>query len=329
MKYVFIIHSHTTFLTAMGVRDFLKIDNEDVIFLYSRNYSNSLIQPRCKIIDVNDLISKQSQLWSNNKRKILIREIDEMIDHVIKDNYILYTPHFGMPFAQVLYTNKKCMKGAYIQEGGITFHNAYITHLNILQKIRCFVAAKIYRRSNRVWSTYGWYMPNSLYKQKTIDSYATSNDFFKYLPSINHIIKWPSVDIDFSYRKDANFFIFDGFIKHDVIEPEFYFEKCKQLIEKFAKPFNYIKFHPVQSNMERDYIVSYFAHASVKYEIMNDSIPFECVLSTMKGLTITGFGSSLLFFARDLGHKVNCMDKWLQESPKYIKYKTHCGFEDF
>ena len=43
MKHIFLIHSHTLFLTAMGVLDFLKIDKEAVVFLYSWHYSNSLI----------------------------------------------------------------------------------------------------------------------------------------------------------------------------------------------------------------------------------------------------------------------------------------------
>ena len=329
MKHVFIIHSHTTFLTATGVIDFLHLQEDDVVFLYSRNYSNTLFKLYCQTIDTTEIVNKQALLWNNKEREKLITEIDKLIDDTISDRYILYAPHFAMTFAQVLYTNKKCIKGAYIQEGGVAFRKAYITHLNLLQKIRRFVADKLYRRSRRIWSTYGWYMPNSLYKQKNIDSYAISDDFFKYLPSINHIIKWPRFNLSLPYKKNANFFIFDGFVKNGLIEQDFYIEKCRQLIEKFALPFNYIKFHPAQSEGERDCIISYFTHINVKYEILSDSIPFECVLSSMKGLTITGFGSSLLFFARDLGHTVHCMDKRLHDSPMYIRYKTRSGFEDF
>jgi hypothetical protein len=329
MKHVFIIHSHTTFMTSMGVINLLGLPVRDIIFFFSRNYNNSLFDLHCKIVDTTEIVNQQNLLWKNSKRLKIINEIDKLVENFIGDKYVLYAPHFAMPFAQVLYTNTKCVKGAYIQEGGVIFRKVYITHLNLLQKIRRFVADKLYRHCNRIWSTYGWYMPNCLYKQKTIDSYAISDRFFKYLPSTNHVVKWPPLNINFQYKKNAIFFIFDGFIKNGLIEPDFYFEKCKQLIEKFAAPLNYIKFHPAQSTVERNKIVSFFKNIDVEYEIINDSIPFEIVLSTMRGLTIAGFGSSLLFFARDLGHTVLCMDKWLHDSSMYMRYKERCGFDDF
>lgn len=329
IQHVFIIHSHTTFLTAMGVLDYMKINIKDVVFLYSRNYSNSLATPRCKIINTTDLVDKQELLWNNRRRKEIIREIDQIINNAIIDKYILYAPHFAMPFAQVLYTHKKCIKAAYIQEGGMIYRKAIVTHLPFLKTIRCFITDKGYRHTNRIWSAYGWYMPGKLYKQRDLDSYAISDDVFKYLPSNNHVIKWPHFDIPLPIKDYAHVFVFDGFVKNHLIEQDFYLKKCKELVDKFAQEFSYIKFHPAQSQDERDEIKSYFNLLGKKYKVLDNSVPFEIILSSVNGLSVIGFGSSLLYFARDMGHTVHCMDKWLQESPLYMNYKNHYGLDDF
>lgn len=329
LQHVFIIHSHTTFLTSMGVLDFIKANKKDIVFLYSRHYNNSLINPECKTIDITDLTDKQDQLWNNKKRNSLIKEIDRLIDNVVKDNFILYTPHFAMPFAQVLYTHKKCTKAAYIQEGGMTYRKAFITHLSFLKRIRYFIIDKLYRRTNRLWSTYGWYMSGSLYKQKDLDSYAISDDVFKYLPSTNHLIKWPRIEVPLVLKNNANIFVFDGFVKNGLIEQGFYLNNCKRLIRKFAQQDNYIKFHPAQSQEECNTIKSYFDQQGCKYEVLDNSVPFEIILSSKTNLSVIGFGSSLLYFARDLGHTVYCMDKWLEDSSLYLQYKTRYGLDDF
>lgn len=329
IQHVFLIHSHTLFLTAMGVIDLMKVDRKDVVFLYSRHYNNTLIEPGCKVIDVTNLVDKQNDLWNNKKRKSLIKDIDKLIDNIVEDKFILYSPHFAMSFAQVLYTNNKCLKAAYIQEGGMVFRKVFITHLPFWKRIRCFITDKLYRHTNRIWSTYGWYMPGCLYKQKNIDSYAISEEFFRYLPSTNHIIKWPHINISLTLKDNATIFIFDGFVKNGVVEPEFYLEKCKKLIHKFAQENNYIKFHPAQSQDECKSIATYFEQQGCKYEILDNSTPFEIILTSTTGLTVIGFGSSLLYFARDLGHTVHCMDKWLQNSYLYMQYKNSHGLEDF
>ncbi len=313
----------------MGVLDYLNLDRKEVVLLYSRHYSNSLIDPMCRTIDVTDLVDQQDQLYNNRKRKGLINKIDKLIDNVVESQFVLYTPHFAMSFAQVLYTHKKCVEAAYIQEGGMIYRNTIITHLPILKRIWCFVVDNLYRHTNRVWSAYGWYMPGKLYKQKDLDSYAISNVFFKYLPSTNHIIKWPHINIPLTVKDNANVFVFDGFTKNGLIEQGFYLDKCKELIKMFAQSYNYIKFHPAQSKEECNTIKLYFDMQGREYTILDNSIPFEIILASTSGLSVIGFGSSLLYFARDLGHTVHCMDRWLQGSPLYIQYKNAFGLDDF
>ena len=130
-------------------------------------------------------------------------------------------------------------------------------------------------------------------------------------------------------KDNANVFVFDGFTTNGFIEQAFYLNKCKELISKFAQQVNYIKFHPAQSSDECNTIKSYFSKQGCKYEILDNSIPFEIILASTSNLVINGFGSSLLYFARNFGHTVHCMDKWLEDSPLYMQYKTRFGLDDF
>ena len=54
MKHVFLIHSHTVFLTAIGVIRRLSLKVDDIIFVYFRNYNNSIIPISYLIIRLDE-----------------------------------------------------------------------------------------------------------------------------------------------------------------------------------------------------------------------------------------------------------------------------------
>ena len=53
MKHLFVIHSHTSFLTAMGTIEYLNLKEEDVGIAWSRNYHNILYNSNYKSEDIN------------------------------------------------------------------------------------------------------------------------------------------------------------------------------------------------------------------------------------------------------------------------------------
>ena len=53
MKHLFVINSHTTCMTALGVIDYLHLNKDDIIFVLVRNYKNILIQGKYKEIDMS------------------------------------------------------------------------------------------------------------------------------------------------------------------------------------------------------------------------------------------------------------------------------------
>lgn len=329
MKHVFIINSHTTFLTAAGCVDFLKLSPPDILFIYVRNYKNSIMKCNWETVDLSQIFADYPapRIWRERKlRTNFIRIIDEFVSSTIKSNYKLYAPHYGHPFFQAFYSNQRCVYGNYIQEGGIPFKNTYIVKPTIKQKVLYWAINSIYLRTKRVWMPHEWYYKGILYKQKKIDSFATSNSFFHYLPSNNHIVTWPKTSVNVDIKDNSTIFIFDGFVSNHLVESQYYLDCCKKMIEEDSEAMNYLRFHPAQSNNERQKIISFFKKLGKDYEVMDSSIPFETIISNCSSLKITGLGSSLLFFARDFGHTVLCHDRWLMRSQLYKRYKKVSGF---
>lgn len=329
MKNVFLINSHTTFLSTLGVVDSLQLNADDIIFVYLRDYKNRFFKVDYKSFDISYLFYNYPphDIWRNRRmQQSLLKEVDEFIEDSIGELYYLYAPHYSHPIFQMFYTHDFCQKGAYVQEGGVPFKDAYLVNPTIIERIKFWLINRLLVSSKRFQYPNSWYYKNRLYKQKSIDSYATSDAFFEYLPSNNHIIMWPRLELDINIQNERPFFIFDGFVKNRKIESDFYLQKCKKLIQREANISNYIKFHPAQSVEERNTILGFFNDNNSSYEIFSDDIPIELVIASCRGLKFIGFGSSLLFYARDFGHDVVCVDKWLADSPLYMKYKKRSGF---
>ena len=323
MKHVFIIHSHTLFLTAIGTIESLSLEDNKIIFLYARNYKNDIFTVPYKIIDISNLYRSfqvgNKLFWNRKFRKTKIKEVDSFIKLQICEKYIFYAPHYAFPLFQVFYTNVLCESGCYLQEGGIPFKKAYSIEFSILKKIYYFIMNYVIIRDGRVVLPNKWYIKGFLSKQKKVLAFSISKDFFRYLPAEIHIVSWPKIQQNLGFSSLYPFFIFDGYVNNHRIERDVYLNKCKDLIEKESKEMNYIKFHPVQDIKEREEILSFFPSGK-SFQIINDGIPFEIILLSYGNIVVIGFDSSLLYFARDLGHTVRSYRDWLLVSTKFQEY---------
>lgn len=325
MKHVFLVNSHTTFFSAVGVVNYMGLNEDDVIYLTHRNYRNSVIETCSLFIDFEYyFLHCDSSIYNRSlkEKKQIIRSVDCFIDEKIGDFFHLYGPHLGNPVYQILYTNTKCLSFSYVQEGAIIYNSAFITDMPKWRFILHKYKQMLIYGTNRIWNS-GYYMNGRLFKNKELHSFALNDDIYKNLPSINHIISWPTVDMDFQIKENSVFFILDGFIKNGMVEPELYLSKVNDMVRKYAGDYNYLKFHPNEVKTEREAIVSFFTDLGLKYEVIEDSVPFELFLTGSKKLNVVGIGSSLLYFARDLGHNSICLIKWLKDSELYSKYKKN------
>ena len=330
MKHLFFVNSHTSFLSSVGTVNYLQLHADDVVFFAARHYKNSLLEVDWSIFDISDVFAQYTdhEIWRNRTiRQIFQKNMDNLIKTYIHDQYKLYCSHYAHPGIQMLYTNPNCVEGSYVQEGGVPFKTTFVTKVPFGKKMVYWLVNNIYLRTKRCHYPVVWYYPGFLNKQEKVHSYAISDSFFKYLPSINHIIKWPVKNVDIEIPQNSTIFIFDGFVYHGLCEKEFYLQCCNRLIIEEKSENNLLRFHPAQSEDEKKRIISYFKGNGLAFEIMDSSIPFEWILiSSSQKFKVTGFGSSLLFFSKDYGHDVVCRDEWLSSSKKYQKYKKENGF---
>lgn len=326
MKHVFVINSHTTFLTSRGTIELLHINEDDVVMLYTRSYRNSIVNVK-NVRDVTEESDYCEEYVLKNKyyNKKCISLIDAVVEDSIRDVYELYVPHMQLKICQLLYTNRKCLRVSYIQEAGYPQPKKFLTRLSLEDIIKNIIYYLFFqnRRAKRV---VGWYQPHLLNKQKTINSYAVNPNFFQQLPSKNHVVKWPSFTLNIDFKSNGVFFVFDGFVKNGIIEKDFYLNACNYIIQKYAGVHNYLKFHPGQSQSEKDFIKKCFIAIDCDINILDDSIPFEVIISSFSNLVIVGFSSSLLKFASDLGHTVYANDDLLKKSEKYQQHICNSGF---
>lgn len=330
MKHLFLINSHTSFLSAVGTIDYLGLQSEDVVFFTVRNYKNTMFELAWKTVDISDIFSKYTthEIWhERKKRNDYLKLIDHLIEGNVSENFKLYAFHYAHPGSQMIYTHPLCVEGAYIQEGGVPFKKAYVTNPKLFERFVAWTVNKLYLKTRRCHYPLSWYYPGFLNKQQEVHSFAISNNFFKYLPSTNHIIKWPQKRTDVKIKDDSMVFIFDGFVRNTFCEKDFYLKCCKRLILEESHNFNYVRFHPAQMEDEKSEIISFFTKHHLSVEVMDPTIPFEWILTSCNmHLYVCGFGSSLLYFAKDMGHNVVCRDEWLIKSKLYRKYKEKCGF---
>ena len=328
MKHLFVINSHTTFLTAMGTVEYLHLSEDGVIFAYMRNYKNTVVDVPYRVVDVTELYDNTVLYYNGKPLKDVVNEIDKFVDREIKEEYSLYIPHLVVPLFKILYTNIRCKRVSYIQEGAYTSRKAFCTDIPLYKRMKNFIKLRF---CGDRWFDGEWYMAGTIYKQRSLDSYAINDKFWEYLPSCNHIIRWPKVELNLKLDRTCPIFIFDGFIKNGHAEAEVYMWNIRKLIIEYSSSAgNYIKFHPAQSEDEQKEIRRLFHDERKKISIIDNAIPMELIITSTNKMTFVGFGSSLLFYAHDNGHTVYCHDDWMKEtSEKYRNLSMRYGVPTF
>ena len=324
MKYLFVIHSHTLFLTSLGTVDSLGLNRDDVVFLYTRGYRTSLPTDGCREIIADDAFRRYEGIKTPEHRpqiRALCRSFDRMVPQWTGgEAYELFVPHLWNPFFKLLQTNRNCVKVSLVQEGAFTVETYFHNHFSCLYRCRLRLMEFLRWGSLRLYGN-GWYTDGEIRRRQELDAYAVYPEFFQYLKGNIHLVRWPSVTLSSSVQPtDGPVFIFDGFVTHHYCDESFYLTACRRLVETFAGSRNYLKFHPAQPAAEREAICALFRANGQDFTLLEDTVPFELTLLSCQGMTLVGFGSSLLYFAKAAGHSVHCCDTWLMDDPLFSAY---------
>ena len=327
MKHLFLIHSHTVFLTAMGVIEKLKLSNENIIFVTLRNYNPPTIGIKYKCYDLSEIFeegyhiffsySRKHFLYNKKNRDDVVNKLDSFVDKYVGNDYYLYIPHMQAPVFQILATNKKCIECFFLQEGARVMYDL-ITNKNkwYFSLYNKFVL----RNETRMWKAYAFFPCKDAKYKKTIKVFAFDKHYFGNLPKETILVSWPKLET--GIRLDSSFpiFVLEGAVELGQVEKNVYMHAVEKLIMEYGKANNYIKFHPQQSNSTRNMILDMFKNNGKNVEPLPMDVPLELILSSHENLTICGFGSSLLFYAKSFGHIVVSNEKDLMVSPRYRMY---------
>lgn len=323
MKHVFLIHSHTLFLTAVGVIEKENIAKEDVIFLYSRNYSNSLpysfesYNLSKEIEDTYYILFSWSRrnFWFNKKqRDQSVGFFDTFLAEHAPNGFYLYACHLQAFANQIIATNKLCKECFYIQEGG------RVMTPDITSRVKWFCRFYnniILHGEKRIWKMTNWFPNEQTPYSKPITAYAFDQAYFCGVPKETRMVTWPNIRVDIDLHTERPMFLLEGAVELGQIDRRTYMEAVDRLVSMYAKTDNYIKFHPKQSIEIKLEFNKMFERRGLHVEELPMSIPFELIVANFKNLDLYGFGTSLLFYGQAFGHHVTAHEEWLMGSARY------------
>ncbi len=321
MKYIFATHSHTSHLSALGTIALLGIDNRDIVFVFTRDFNTIVIPDGCKIIDgsTTDKMCYASHAAKNPFRaQHLIRKIDKEIDKWVEGkDFELFVPHLCIPFFLLLYTHKRCKNVSYIQEGLFAAQGCFCYDVSMWKQVKKKAYLSLRYATSRFYGAPYWYCDGMRKKQDRIRAYGIDSDYYRYFKCEFHKIIWPKAKMKLEPIKKVPVFIFDGFVVNGMSESDYYMRQCREMITRFRKEYNYVRFHPNQSEDEKKKLLSYFDEHNVRYEVMDSRIPFEYYILQGEKMTIIGMGSTLLYLGQIYGHKVICCDTWMLNDSKF------------
>ncbi len=315
MKHVFVVHSHTSFLVALGTIELLRLRQEDVIMLLGRNYKNDVIKIPCVSIDISPLLLySRDILFSIKKQKALIDSFDRIIEQKIGTDFYAYVPHLSSWGFQIIATSKYCKGINLCQESARSFFTT-------IKPIKRLVKSLFLCTTKRMWAQYNWYPPSWAYRVECgLRTFSFSDTYFAPIKNATHyIVSYPSIPLDFEIDTERPIFVFEAAIEQGNIEESIYIDECRVLIETYSQDKNYVKFHPGQTQEHKEIILKCFGKKH--FDVLPDSIPFELIIMKYNGLYVYGFYSSLLSFAKEMGHIVTFkVDALLKRSSKYRKH---------
>lgn len=328
MKHLFLIHSHTVFLTAMGIIKKLGLKDSDVFIMNFRNYKNPNLGFNYKSYNFTETVEESFHIFlsysrrnfkSNQKtREKIIGVLDTFINTIINEEYMLYIPHLQSPIFQILATNDKCHECFFVQEGARIMYD-YITNKN---KWYFILYNKLFlRNENRMWKAYNWFPDKNAPYKKPITAYAFDKAYFGNMPYQTILVTWPKVNIHIELNPQYPIFALEAAVELGQVEKSIYRNAMRKLIAECGKKHNYIKFHPQQTDETKRIFIDMFKEKGLEVEQLPMDIPFELIVSSCKGLTVCGFGSSLLFYAKAFGHTVISHEEELLVSPRYKMYQ--------
>lgn len=326
MKHIFLIHSHTLLLTSLGVIAKEQIAKENVIFVYSRNYK-SCIPIEFKSYDLSKEIedtfyimfswSRRHFFYNKKNRDKSVAFFDAFIQKHASEGFSLYVCQLQAFANQILATNSLCKECFFIQEGGRVMTPLLSSRISWFLRL---YNAIVLRGEKRLWKMSNWFPNAKTPYHKPIRAFAFDAAYFGGKPRETKMITWPKIDVDIEIDEQRPIFVLEGAVELGQIDFATYYEAVEKIVRQFAKTKNYIKFHPKNSSNAKQKYLGIFKNLNVLVEELPMNVPFELILVKYSNLILVGFGTSLLFYGKALGHHAISKEEYLMSSRRYRFY---------
>lgn len=316
MKHVFVIGSHTPYLTAIGVINKLGLKHEDVVFVLGRHYK-CFDQPKdIKVCDMTPLYwitLRQTPPW---KCKGYVAKIDAFMEENIDEEYTVYMPHIMSYQFQAMASNKLCRDVKFIQEGIIDLCGG---EKKRRKTFIGFITNTFYMNFGRTWRCNDWDDVRCGVHHIS-ETFAITPSLFNKLDCKHTLVEWPKMNIPLTLADDGIYFVFESLVEQRNIEKHIFMEAIEKMIRKYAGKHNYVKYHPFQKQENKDYITSLFSKCGTTVKQLPDNVPFEMILATQPHMKVCGFTTSLIFFSALLPqHEAHICVPALYSSKKFVK----------
>lgn len=350
MKYIFTIHSHITFLSALAVIKYEKFSKERVI-LISSNYNVPLKD--YKIVPSYDETEKSflTKLKNLNYPAAYDRYIEKMTDG---EDYFAFIDLMSSG-NRILITNPKCKGFHFIEEGIVNYGN-YDSFRMLTIDIDQFpwrmnygkhwklILDGIFRllrgRSLKLLALP--IHPNIYANFQGVKFYCFSEKAFLNVHPENKVVTPFSIireemktmvkGLDIS---GYCLWLGDGMNRVYGIELEEFILALKTFLENWRKQENNIlnrkmsiKFRPDQSEEEKKATIEIFESFGFETTILPYDTIIEALLISSENVNVMGNGTSLLIYANVLGHRSYSIFRNIPDKYNIPLAKDYSGFWD-
>ncbi len=329
MKYIFTIHSHITFLSALAVVEYDMLDKKDVIFICS-NYIPPIREgSKIKLLKSLDEVESKYGFFKRIASINYNKGTDNYIDRLVhKDSFIAYIDLMSV-FNRFLVTNPLCKQFHFIEEGIVNYgdfdsfrmltmdldnFNWRLSYKKHYKEIVQSVYRIIRGRSLRILNLP--IHPNIYAFFEGVFFYGFSEYTYPNIPeSKKKVISFSLVrqeletpTISEKQMNNAYIWIGDSMCTHYKIAKNHFQEAIHQLLENINVTTNksiFIKYRGTESEDEREVLESTLKKYNFKIQFLPKDTVVELVFMNFKNLTVFGNGSSLLIYAKLMGHNTH------------------------
>lgn len=332
MKNLFYIHSHITYYVTKAIIKKFNYTNDNVVLVISRNYKNKEINNFISI-DISKIHDDLDAFGLSNfhKKHFQIDEIDTLLNNQFSagQKFRAYLPHIFHPAMQIIATHNQCEE-LHIIEEGVNAYSTYLMHKKdkslIKQMVKSTINAIPLIGKKRIFFVKNFDLTKFAKNTPSI-FYSITSKGFKGLPYKIERIKMLPIDNLVYDISGSSVLVLEGAVEQGNMKLSTMLNGIETIIKDIEVGEVYIKFHPAQSNENRNKIENLIKSYNIKTKVIPNDIAFEQIILTNTDLKVYGFTTSLLFYANEYGCETYSYEEHLENDTLFKTFREKNNFD--